>query len=609
MNYNDLEIHFRQGHFLCEDENCLQEKFVVFQTEAEMKRHHAAKHGGNMTRAQRKDALQIPTSFRYQRNNEQDQRRNRGRGFRSGDFVRQSNAEGSSTGTRSVPNMTETNRSVEMNSLESLTLNPDAEPPSSVLHTQSSRSTPIIEESSFPPLSDRVRPETSSRYAQLVHSSRNPARLGEESFPPLPGGETRSKPKANPRSENLGKSSLAAHLRNKRAVVVHKAAWSRPSENNGASPSVSASSQNKPARKPGNSSPAISQSKGADQGSPSTSVVQVKPVRENELTQPVLPSSSWNSNAANKMRHSVSAPTLVGGGSTPGTASTVRGSQATAISPAMPTNSRVLPDVKDVHTANKSLIDRIRAGLEMNEDRFAAFKNISLEYRQDQINTWEYLSYVQQFGLSHLTLELAHNCPDPRKQKELIDAYNANFRGKVVQENGGSSAPSPKEGKQGKAKGKGKGKEVDYGNSSSTTDALTDSILDSVRKLQSYAKPQEDEVETLSKDGYRKQQPPPKKGQTSSGSLATSLSGSNGSREPPVSSTNSNQNVGGGGSSKQKKSSKFHRIRLGDGVDPGPANASPERSSNQHEEEGVVPVRGVWRNGGGLKIVKSQRNQ
>lgn len=32
-----MQIHFRQEHFLCEDEACLAKKFVVFQSESEMK--------------------------------------------------------------------------------------------------------------------------------------------------------------------------------------------------------------------------------------------------------------------------------------------------------------------------------------------------------------------------------------------------------------------------------------------------------------------------------------------------------------------------------------------------------------------------------------------
>lgn len=33
----NLQIHFRQDHFLCENETCLAKKFIVFQSESEMK--------------------------------------------------------------------------------------------------------------------------------------------------------------------------------------------------------------------------------------------------------------------------------------------------------------------------------------------------------------------------------------------------------------------------------------------------------------------------------------------------------------------------------------------------------------------------------------------
>ncbi|KAK8946927.1 hypothetical protein KSP39_PZI007092 [Platanthera zijinensis] len=63
-NYDDLEVHFRQEHFLCEHEACLAKKFVIFQTEAEMKRHNAIEHGGNMSRSKRNAALQIMLTMR-----------------------------------------------------------------------------------------------------------------------------------------------------------------------------------------------------------------------------------------------------------------------------------------------------------------------------------------------------------------------------------------------------------------------------------------------------------------------------------------------------------------------------------------------------------------
>ena len=31
------QIHFRRDHFLCDDDGCLAKKFIVFQTEAELK--------------------------------------------------------------------------------------------------------------------------------------------------------------------------------------------------------------------------------------------------------------------------------------------------------------------------------------------------------------------------------------------------------------------------------------------------------------------------------------------------------------------------------------------------------------------------------------------
>ncbi|KAI7729416.1 hypothetical protein M8C21_010254 [Ambrosia artemisiifolia] len=51
-------IHFRKEHLLCEDEACLTKKFIVFQTEAEMKVHNAQEHGGRMSRSKHNAVLQ-----------------------------------------------------------------------------------------------------------------------------------------------------------------------------------------------------------------------------------------------------------------------------------------------------------------------------------------------------------------------------------------------------------------------------------------------------------------------------------------------------------------------------------------------------------------------
>ena len=37
LDVNSIQMHFRKDHFLCEDDACLAKKFVVFQSDAEIK--------------------------------------------------------------------------------------------------------------------------------------------------------------------------------------------------------------------------------------------------------------------------------------------------------------------------------------------------------------------------------------------------------------------------------------------------------------------------------------------------------------------------------------------------------------------------------------------
>ena len=39
LNYDTLEDHFRKDHFLCADKECLERKFVVFESEMDMQGH------------------------------------------------------------------------------------------------------------------------------------------------------------------------------------------------------------------------------------------------------------------------------------------------------------------------------------------------------------------------------------------------------------------------------------------------------------------------------------------------------------------------------------------------------------------------------------------
>jgi len=205
----------------------------------------------------------------------------------------------------------------------------------------------------------------------------------------------------------------------------------------------------------------------------------VKPVKKNR-------NLSSKSNKIDVLSHSSSAPNLIERNNFPASSSN-NPSKYNYVKKLQSEKQQVIKTVEDVQTANKSLVERIRIGLESDDDKFADFKGISGKYRQGLIDTATYLSYVQQFGLSHLTIELASLCPDPLKQKELIDTYNANI----------TLTPVIRTSKQKK-----KGKTIE--SSSSNIIKKEDTFLSTVKKLQKSQRSQEeDEVEILSKDGYR----------------------------------------------------------------------------------------------------------
>ena len=62
-DYSALEQHFKDHHYLCQNQDCLDQKFVVFSTEQELKTHVVREHGGNMTKAEKKQALTVETGF------------------------------------------------------------------------------------------------------------------------------------------------------------------------------------------------------------------------------------------------------------------------------------------------------------------------------------------------------------------------------------------------------------------------------------------------------------------------------------------------------------------------------------------------------------------
>ncbi|KAL7583974.1 hypothetical protein Lser_V15G41497 [Lactuca serriola] len=565
-NYDDLEIHFRQEHHLCEDESCLSKKFVVFPSEAEMKRHNALEHGGRMSRAKRNAVLQLPTSFTYRRSNEQNNRHGRRNTFQ-----------------RDLSEA-ELSRAIEASLETANNVNGSRFPEASDANRNGFD--PLVE--SF----EGLVTESDPRYLMAVsHRPRNGA-LEESAFPPLstagagPSG-TAQKPAAEGGGGGGGRNTMAEKLRrqNKKKVNVLNSApaWPAPTRFNN-NQSASASAVSRPQSNTHGSSVKLA----VNQRLPVN--VHVQQASSSQPSAVGSSSSSSSSGWKNKSRisHSSSAPNLVS--DFPPVSSTLHTPATASVE-------------QHVYAANKSMVEKIREGLGRDEDRYGAFKEISGEYRKGGIDAETYLVYVEQFGLSHLVVDLARLCPDPRKEKELLAVYNANRtliqKGNKNTTSSSSSGTSTSTSTSTNSKGKGKGKSVAVGNKQ-----LTNSILESVRELQSnYRPPEEEEVEMLSKDGYRAN-----KGKTTiadgDGQLLL--------LKPPKKSLEEEEE-GAGGKQQRKKTSKFHRVRLGNGsmaalldLNGNNSNHAAEASEDEEASKDTIPVRGVWRNGGGHRLIQKR---
>lgn len=60
------EAHYKAVHYLCPHPTCLEEKFVVFQSEIDLQAHAVSKHGASAgSQTQRRDARRIETNFTH----------------------------------------------------------------------------------------------------------------------------------------------------------------------------------------------------------------------------------------------------------------------------------------------------------------------------------------------------------------------------------------------------------------------------------------------------------------------------------------------------------------------------------------------------------------
>ena len=64
-DYDMLEKHFRRDHWLCENKDCLADRFVVFGDEVDFKAHKVEKHANELSTRERREAVRIEANFSY----------------------------------------------------------------------------------------------------------------------------------------------------------------------------------------------------------------------------------------------------------------------------------------------------------------------------------------------------------------------------------------------------------------------------------------------------------------------------------------------------------------------------------------------------------------
>lgn len=90
LDYNMLELHYRKDHFMCPDPGCVEKKFIVFETEIDLKAHQLSEHGNTLSKDVRRDARIVDmAAFNYRDpyiqerrggGSQREQREGRGRG-------------------------------------------------------------------------------------------------------------------------------------------------------------------------------------------------------------------------------------------------------------------------------------------------------------------------------------------------------------------------------------------------------------------------------------------------------------------------------------------------------------------------------------------------
>ncbi|KAF9220168.1 hypothetical protein BS17DRAFT_715431 [Gyrodon lividus] len=82
QNYESMEQHFAQAHFVCTNSVCQAQKFVVFGSALDLKAHQVEVHGADMSSRDKKDARRVQADFEFEDAGGSSRRGRRDRGDR-----------------------------------------------------------------------------------------------------------------------------------------------------------------------------------------------------------------------------------------------------------------------------------------------------------------------------------------------------------------------------------------------------------------------------------------------------------------------------------------------------------------------------------------------
>jgi hypothetical protein len=85
VDYNALAVHFRKEHFVCPDQECLDKKLIVFDSEMDLKAHQLEVHPNGLSKDALRDARRVDMSgFQIRASHEQERGERRGGDRREG---------------------------------------------------------------------------------------------------------------------------------------------------------------------------------------------------------------------------------------------------------------------------------------------------------------------------------------------------------------------------------------------------------------------------------------------------------------------------------------------------------------------------------------------